>query len=125
MARMIMHCSEAKRDHAMIERHPITSREEWLRHRQQDVTASVVGALFGVHPYQTPAGLWAEKTGVELPRRDTAEVRRGGLLEGAIAEAGREERPRWTIHPPREYLRNPDIRLGATPDFAVVDHDRV
>lgn len=108
----------------MIERHPITSQEEWLRLRRQDVTASVVGALFGVHPYQTPAGLWAEKTGVELPRRDTADMRRGRLLEGAIAEAVREERPKWTVTPARAYWRDGDTRLGATPDFFVRDTDR-
>ena len=108
----------------MIERHDIKSEEQWLQLRKQDVTASVVGALFGLHPYQTPAGLWAEKTGVEMPRRDTSEMRRGRLLEGAVAQAVKEAHPRWAIVKAREYLRDPDVRLGATPDFYLVDQTR-
>lgn len=108
----------------MLERHDITSREQWLALRRQDVTASVVGALFGFHPYQTPAGLWAEKTGIEMPRRDNADMRRGRVLEGAVANAVREECPGWAIVKANEYLRDPDKRLGATPDYWVVDKAR-
>lgn len=107
-----------------IERHEITSREQWLALRRQDVTASVVGALFGLHPYQTPAGLWAEKTGTEVRKPDTADLRRGRILEGAVANAVHEARPDWAIVKANEYLRDPEARLGATPDYWVVDPRR-
>lgn len=108
----------------MIERHEITSREQWLALRRQDVTASTVAALFGLHPYQTVAGLWAEKTGAEMPRRDNPDMRRGRLLEGAVAAAVKEARPTWAIVKANEYLRDPDARIGATPDFWLVDSER-
>jgi predicted phage-related endonuclease len=107
-----------------IERHDITSPEQWQALRRQDVTASIVGALFGLHPYQTPAGLWAEKTGMEMPRRDNVEMRRGRLLEGAVAQAVKEAFPRFSIVKAREYVRDPEVRLGATPDFYLIDEHR-
>lgn len=100
-----------------IERIPITDRESWLRMRKQDVTASVIGALWGVHPYQTPLGLYVEKSGVDIPEIDNAVLRRGRLLESAVAQAVAEERPDWSVTKATAYLRDPTARIGATPDF--------
>jgi len=105
----------------MIERHDIASREQWLALRRQDITASGVGALFGLHPYQTAAGLWAEKTGVELPKRDTADLRRGRILEGAVGKAVEEQRPDWRVTKATYYIRDPEARIGATPDYLIMD----
>lgn len=105
----------------MIEVHPITSEAEWLERRRQDVTASEVGALFGVHPYKTALELWAEKCGVDLGRRETSVMRRGRILEPAVAEAVRIERPNWIIEPARAYYRDAGARIGATPDFQFWD----
>jgi len=106
-----------------IERLTFASREEWLHLRQFDVTASTVAALFGLHPYETALGLYAAKTGVAMPDIDSKVLRRGRLLEGAVAEAVREERPTWAIAKANEYLRDAKIRLGATPDFYVYDEN--
>lgn len=103
----------------MIERHPVTDRESWLALRKRDVTASAVAGLFGAHPYTTAMAIYAEKTGLELPEPDNAVLRRGRLLEGAVAVAAAEERPGWKIIKATEYLRDPDLRLGATPDFYI------
>jgi len=103
----------------MIERRTITSRDEWLTWRKQDVTASVVGALFGVHPYTTSLRIYAEKRGVEFPDADNKTMRRGRWLEPAVATAVEEERPDWTLRAPRVYLRDPDLRLGCTPDYFI------
>src|SRR5580765_3495221 len=101
----------------MIERIPIASREEWLGLRKQDVTASAVGALFGVHPWQTIAGLHAEKCGMEMPAPDpeSAVIRRGNALENVVAAEVAKERPEWQIRKNDLYLRDPRARLGATP----------
>lgn len=104
-----------------IERIPYTSREQWLELRKKDVTASTVAALFGLHPYETPLGLYTEKRGLDLPKGDNKILRRGRLLESAVAEAMREERPDWEITKADDYLRDPSIRLGATPDFYIRD----
>lgn len=94
-------------------------RSAWLAARRQDVTASVAGALMGVHPYTTAYQLWAEKSGRAVPDdRDNAVLRRGRLLEPVAIEVLREERPDWTIHYHRDnaYYRDPAARMGATPD---------
>lgn len=103
----------------MIERRTITDREEWLQWRRQDVTASAVGALFGAHPYESVLKLYAEKCGVERRRNDSGVKRRGRLLEGAVALAASEQYPAWRIEKAAEYFRDPDLRLGCTPDFFV------
>jgi predicted phage-related endonuclease len=105
----------------MIERRPITDRNEWLAWRRQDVTASVVGALFGAHPYTTALHIYAEKRGVEFPDQDNKVMRRGRWLEPAVAKAVEELRPDWKLEAPNVYLRDPDIRLGCTPDFYIHD----
>lgn len=104
-----------------VERFQYSTREKWLELRKQDVTASVVAALFGLHPHQTALGLFAEKTGVEMPEVDSKVLRRGRLLETAVSLAVMEDRPGWHITKAHEYLRDTAIRLGATPDFYFTD----
>lgn len=94
-------------------------RAAWLEARKQDVTASVAGALLGIHPYQTPYGLWAEKSGrVASDDADNPVLRRGRLLEPVVIEMLREDRPDWTIEYRRDnaYYRHAGDRIGATPD---------
>jgi predicted phage-related endonuclease len=106
----------------MIERRPITDRAEWLEWRKPDVTASTVGGLFGCHPYVTALRLYAEKRGTEFePLDDSKILRRGRWLEPAIGKAVRELEPSLQVTPSNDYYRDPDLRLGATPDFLLVD----
>jgi predicted phage-related endonuclease len=103
----------------VIERIPITSRDQWLSLRRQDVTASTVGALFGAHPYVSQLALFKEKTGLELSETRNAMLEWRLLLEPVVAEAVARQRPDWTIVKATEYLRDPDARIGATPDFYI------
>lgn len=104
----------------MIERRKITDRQTWLRWRRDDFTASVTAALFGRHPYTTAFEQYQIHRGLELPdKADSGPLRRGRWMEDACANAAREERPEWTIRKANEYLRDPDLRLGCTPDFYV------
>jgi len=109
-----------------IERIPIVDRAQWLELRKQDVTASTVAALFGMHPYQTIAGLHAEKHGVEFDQVDPeAEVvRRGLVLETVVAGEVARLRPEWQIERANVYLRDRRLRLGATPDFFILGDPR-
>src|SRR5207344_3605454 len=59
------------------------------------------------------------KTGVDFPHADSAVTRRGRLLESAVALAVGEERPEWIITKNKDYYRDPNLRLGATPDFFI------
>ncbi|WP_316172099.1 MULTISPECIES: YqaJ viral recombinase family protein [unclassified Bradyrhizobium] len=105
-----------------IERILVTSREQWLAVRSRDVTASVVAALRpGLHPYTSRLKLYKQHTGFEFPPAEGVRLERGMLLEYAVAERVRQERPDWTIEPAGVYLRDAELRLGATPDFFITD----
>lgn len=106
----------------MIERHPITSREQWLALRAQDLTASDIGAAVGLDPFKTALQLYGEKTGQLMAEPDNNMMRRGRWLEAAVLSAIREEHPDWDVRPAKVYLRDSELRLGATPDaIAVTD----
>ena len=110
---------------SIIEKRPITSKAEWLEWRLQDVTASDVSCLFGVSPYgKTALSVWAEKQGLTEGLEDNDALRRGRWGEAAIIEMLADERPDWQIRRARVYLRDPAIRLGATPDAEAIDPER-
>jgi putative phage-type endonuclease len=100
----------------IIETYPITSRSEWLSLRRRDVTASDIAALFGLSPWKSALQVWAEKTGYANDKIETALMRRGRWLEPAVLEALRESYPHDRVEKLSVYLRDPDLRLGATPD---------
>jgi len=102
-----------------IERRAIVSREDWLQWRREDVTASTIGALFNCHSYITPLRIYAEKRGTEFVNEDNKILRRGRWLEPAVAKAVEEVRPEWKLISPGEYLHDPVLRIGATPDFYI------
>ena len=102
----------------------ITSREQWLELRKPDITASTIGALFNCHPYSTALKIYAEKRGTEFLNEDNLAMRRGRWLEPAVRKAVEEERPDWKLVEPNEYLRDPDYRIGATPDFYITGDPR-
>ncbi len=104
-----------------IERIPIVNRQEWLARRKFDITASVVGAVFNLHPYVSPLRLYVDKQGlVDLPAQaDSGPLRRGRILESAVAAAVAEQRADWTLEKCTEYFRDDDLGLAATPDFFI------
>lgn len=104
-----------------VERIPINSRADWLTLRRRDVTASDIAALFGCHPYRTVLQVFADKIGQGVDRGDNELFRRGRILEPAVAAAVSEERKEWLIAKATDYLRDPELRLGATPDWFATD----
>jgi predicted phage-related endonuclease len=102
-----------------IEKRAITDREQWLEWRREDVTASVVGALLGHHQFITALKLYVEKRGVEFPNNENDLMIRGTLLEPAVAKAVNRERPDWVLEKATDYYRDPELRIGATPDYFI------
>lgn len=108
----------------MIENIKITSRDQWLALRRNDVTASAAGALLGVHEYATAYGLWALKSGkIEEDAEVSPAMIRGMLLEPVALKLLQMQRPDWDFRwngTPGEldghYWRDTDHRIGATPD---------
>jgi len=110
---------------AEVERHAITSREQWLKLRLNDLTASDIGAYLGLTPWKSPAELFAEKIGLSPQlENENAVLRRGRRDEYAILRIIAEERPDWKISESKVYLRDPTIRLGCTPDAVATDPKR-
>lgn len=109
----------------MIERHKITSREQWLGMRHADFTASVAGSLFGVHEYTTAYEQFCLKTGlITADPEETQPMRRGRLFEAVAAAIIAEDHPTWTVSKNEFYYRDPLARIGATPDYQAIDPAR-
>ena len=105
-----------------VEIHPVVSREEWLERRKPDVTGSTAAALLGAHEHCTALQLYMDKTGlVSMDRGDNPAMRRGRLLEPLALTLIKEQHPDWEVWPAAEYLRDPERRLGCTPDVYVRD----
>jgi hypothetical protein len=47
----------------------------------------------------------------------------GRDLEHVVARRVVRQRKHWTLTKADEYLRNPDLRIGATPDYYILDDD--
>ncbi|ACL61087.1 YqaJ viral recombinase family protein [Methylobacterium nodulans] len=112
-----------------IERHrinPAKNRTGWLALRAQDITASVAGAILGVHEYTTRFELHALKAGhLSEDPTETPAMRRGRLLEDDALQILAEDRPHWRVTPANNvYLRAPELRIGCTPDAYAVDPER-
>lgn len=107
-----------------VETIPISDRASWLQLRLQDLTASDIAAVVGLDPYRSPLRVYAEKTGLIAGAADNDIMRRGRWLEPAVIEAVREEHPAWEVRRAGVYLRNPAIRMGATPDAVAIDPER-
>jgi hypothetical protein len=107
-----------------IERIPISNREQWLALRTKDITASDVPAVCGEGVYGSAAKVWAEKRGLVSPDEMNEAMKRGIWGEPAVAEALAWERPTWELRRAKVYLRDPDARLGATPDAVAIDPER-
>lgn len=109
-----------------VEIREIKDRDTWLSWRKEFITASTVGAMpaFNCHPYVTPLRIYAEKRGVEFDDNDDRVRRRGRWLEPAVAKAVSEIRPEWGIIAPNVFLCDPEIAIGATPDFYITGDPR-
>src|SRR5262245_1953833 len=115
---------EAARDvtRGVVERYDTTQFDGGLHPLHfEDVTASVVGATVTHHPYMTIGQLFYRVKGLVLPKDNEAALRRGRYLERVVAEVFQDENPDWDLCKANVYLRDPDLRLGAHPDYRVRD----
>jgi predicted phage-related endonuclease len=107
-----------------VERIAITDRATWLALRSQDITASDVAIVCGEGAYASMAELYADKKGLRPPLVDSGVLRRGRWGEASVFEALLDENPGWEIRRAKIYLRDPELRLGATPDGFAIAPDR-
>lgn len=107
-----------------VEHLDASDRATWLAMRAQDLTASDVAAICGLDPFKTPMRVFAEKTGLIPPEPENNAMKRGRHFEAAAHSWLCEDYPSWQVRRSSVYLRAPDLRMGATPDFAAVDPER-
>lgn len=93
------------------------NQSDWLAQRAPFIGASVVAALFGEHPFVTPATLARERRGERAP--DNAAMARGRRLESVVAEWWADEHNAPVAEAPELYVANDT--LIATLDRIVID----
>jgi putative phage-type endonuclease len=99
----------------------ITSEAQWLGERKKDITSTEIPALYGLSPYKTEFELFHEKRdGVSVKFEANERMKWGNRLEAAIAHGAAEEMG-WSIAPLKVYMRDPDLRMGSSFDFEILD----
>jgi len=98
---------------------PFTDEKTWLEERKKDITSTEISALFGISPYMTKFELWhRKKNNIEVDFEMNDRVQWGMRLQDAIA-AGVAEDNHWQIKRMDEYIRIPELRIGASFDFSI------
>jgi predicted phage-related endonuclease len=104
-----------------VETFDASNRENWLKMRESDVTASAIACLLGIHDYLTPYQYWARKSGIiEEEIEHSAVLERGNDLEPIVLKHVGRKRPEWKVWTPGLYYRDPAARIGATPDALAI-----
>lgn len=98
------------------------TEQQWLELRTKDITSTEVGALFGIDSASyipTLFELWnRKKNNFSVEFEGNERITWGTRLQDAIA-AGVAEDNEWTVRKMTEYIRLPELRLGASFDFAI------
>jgi putative phage-type endonuclease len=98
-----------------------SNEAHWLAMRKLDVTSTESAALFGMSPYTTHFELWhAKKSGLAREFKTNERMKWGNRLEAAIAHGIAEEQG-WEIKPLKEYMRDPEARIGSSFDFVITN----
>jgi len=100
------------------------SRDEWLNLRAKDITSTESAMLFGLSPYGTEFSLWHEKKSGEIGEfAQTERMELGLVLEETIARYYAEQSG-IKIRKLNLYVRDPDIRMGASFDFEIIGNEK-
>lgn len=103
----------------MIEIIPFTDEKTWLESRVQDITSTEISALFGISPYCTPYELWHRKHDKTYVKIDPNERMEAGTHYQDAIGAWFAKKNGWTIRRKDEYVRNPELRIGASFDMEI------
>ncbi len=99
-----------------------SDHNDWLALRKRDVTSTESAALFGASPYVTRFDLYHRKRSFITPEFQVNDrMKWGNYLEAAIA-AGIAQEHGWDIGPMKEYMRLPELRIGSSFDFMILNH---
>lgn len=89
--------------------------------RAQDLTSTEVSALFDCSPYLTEYELYLKKTGrLAEDFVETDRIKWGKRLEAVIAQGVAEDRG-LEVQPFKNYMRIPELRMGSSFDFIILE----
>ncbi len=100
------------------------NEEHWLKLRDEDITSTMMSALFDVSPYNTRFDIYHnKKNGVELPFKMNERIEIGSRMEEF---AGHEVliKHGWEGHLFKDYIRIPELKMGSSFDFEVICPER-
>lgn len=96
-----------------------TDKNNWKELRSKDVTSTESAALFGCSPYLTKFELWWRKRNSSIVEiNENERMKWGNRLQDAIANGVAEDNG-WQIRPMKEYITIPELRMGASFDYAI------
>lgn len=96
-----------------------TDENHWKELRSKDVTSTESAALFGCSPYLTKFELWwRKKNSLIVGIEENVRMKWGNRLQDAIANGVAEDNG-WQIRPMKEYISIPELRMGASFDYAI------
>lgn len=91
----------------------------WLECRTKDITSTECAALFGISPYITKFELFHRKRKGEVVKIEANErMKWGTRLQDSIAQGVAEEEG-WDVRRMPEYMRDTELRAGASFDFSI------
>ncbi len=103
----------------MIEKIVPENDKHWHQLRSLDVTSTEVAALFGLSPYMTEFELWHRHRDASVVSIDQTErMVWGNRLQEVIA-IGICVDNNWSHRRMPEYMRDPDLKMGASFDFEI------
>lgn len=101
----------------------IKTEAQWLDLRRDDITSTMVPALFGLSPYTTKFELYhAKASGVEVPFKSNNRVEAGNRMEQYAAQEVAEATG-WKVEPFKDYMRIPGERMGSSFDCEATKPD--
>lgn len=98
---------------------PFTDEKTWLETRTKDITSTEISALFGISPYCTPFELWHRKKSQQYVKIDPNERMEAGLHYQDAIGAWFAKKNGWNVHRKTEYIRDTDLRIGASFDMEI------
>ena len=103
----------------MIETINPTDKQHWLECRTKDITSTEIAGLFGFSPYTTEFEIWhTKKAGTIVEIAGNERMKWGTALQDAIAAEIAKEQG-WIIRRMDGYMRDTDLRAGASFDFSI------
>ena len=112
--------AEMKREIHHFDIENAEQKEAWLDMRVGDLTSTDISALFGQNPYRTKYEVWQEKAFKKKNEISVSErMKWGSRFESTIAKGVAEDQG-WNIRAWNAYQRIPELRLGSSFDYRIL-----